>query len=223
MKINWGTGIEMTQRACRMAVILALLLIASTAMSQQYYLYSPKAASAEAKINKADGEILVSEIVIKKGDTLSGISRKFSGKGSYYPQILLFNDIKNPNLIRTGDSLRVPVKKELAGVTESKSRDKLTVKTPTPKNKKEAYITPSTPAYDRSSLAKPTKVDKPVSVDKKSGEQQLFDQAFGAYSSGNCSAAIAMFDKILAANPDSSFAADATLYKADCLLKLSGQ
>ena len=213
----------MTQRACGMALMLALLSIASTAMSQQYYLYSPKEASAEAKANKADGEILVSEIVIKKGDTLSGISRKFSGKGSYYPQILLFNDIKNPNLIRAGASLRVPVKKELAGVTESKSGTKLAVKTVAPKIKKEAAITPSAPAYDSSTLDKPVKVDKPVSVDQKSGEQQLFDQAFGAYSSGNCSAAIAMFDKILAGNPDSSFAADATLYKADCLLKLSGQ
>jgi TolA-binding protein len=66
-------------------------------------------------------------------------------------------------------------------------------------------------------------VENPVSVDQKPGEQQLFDQAFSAYSSGNCTAAIAMFDKILTANPDSSFAADVTLYKADCLLKLSGQ
>jgi LysM repeat protein len=223
MKINWGTGTEMTQRACGMAIILALLSIASTAMSQQYYLYSPKEASTEAKANKANGEILVSEIVIKKGDTLSGISRKFSGKGSYYPQILLFNDIKNPNLIRTGDSLRVPVKKEFAGVTESKSRTKLTVKKSVPENKKKVAITPSSPASDTIISVKPVKIEKPVSAVQKTDEQQLFDKAFNAYSSGNCVAAIAMFDKILSANPDNSFAADATLYKADCLLKMSGQ
>ncbi len=210
----------MTQRACGMALILALLSIASTAMSQQYYLYSPKEASVEAKANKTDREILVSEIVIKKGDTLSGISRKYSGKGSYFPQILLFNEIMNPNLIRAGALLRVPVKRNLAVVTELKSRVKLTAKTSTPK---EAAITPSAPVYGSNTMVKPVKVEKPVSADQKTGEQQLFDQAFGAFSSGNCSAAIAIFDKILAANPDSSFAADASLYKADCLLKMSGQ
>jgi len=213
----------MTQRACGMAVILALLSIATTAMSQQYYLYSPKEASAEAKANKADGEILVTEIVIKKGDTLSGLSRKFNGKGSYYPQILLFNDIKNPNLIFTGASIRVPVKKVLAEVAVSKSGTKLTVKTSTPKNKKETTVTRSAPVYESSTLVQPVTVKKPASIDQKNKEQQLFDQAFGVYNSGNCVSAIAMFDKILAANPDSSFAADASLYKADCLLKLSGQ
>ncbi len=223
MKINLGTGTEMTQRACGMAVVLALLSIASTAMSQQYYLYSPKEASAEARANKADGDILVSEIVIKKGDTLSGLSRKFSGKGSYYPQILLFNNIKNPNLIFTGDSLRVPVTKDAPGVIESKSRAKLMVKASTQKSKKEAAIKPPASVIDSSTLVKPVKVDKPVFVDRKNGEQQLFDQAFGAYSSGNCASAIAMFDKLLTANPDTLFAADATLYKADCLLKMSRQ
>lgn len=210
----------MTQRACGMTVILALLLIASTAMSQQYYLYSPKAASAEAKINKADGEILVSEIVIKKGDTLSGISRKFSGKGSYYPQILLFNDIKNPNLIRTGNLLRVPVKKELAGAAESKSTVKLTSKVSSPKIQTEK-AKPQSGSVSESKAS--VKADKPVAAAQSSVEQQLFEQAFGAYNTGDCRAAIAKFDQILTANPNSPFAADASLYKADCLLKLSSQ
>ncbi len=62
--------------------------------------------------------ILVQEIEVRKGDTLYDLSRKFSGHGMYFPQILLFNSIKNPNLIRTGDTLRIPVSKREANVSE---------------------------------------------------------------------------------------------------------
>jgi len=223
MKINWGTGTEMTQRVCGIAVILALLSVASTAMCQQYYIYSPKAVSAEARSNKADGEILVSEIVVKKGDTLSGISRKFSGKAFYYPQILLFNDIKNPNLIYTGDTIRIPVKTELAVGTESKSGAKLSGKASAAKPKKQKSTTQITTASDSSTQVKSANVGKPVSKDQTPSEQQLFNQAFVAYNLSDCRAAIAKFDQLLKTNPDSQFAADANLYKADCLLKLSGQ
>lgn len=101
----------MTRNACSSMVALMLISLAAPVLGQQYYLYSPKAIGAEAKVQPQDG-VLVQEIPIQKGDTLSGISRKFSGKGHYYPQILLFNDIKNPNLIYTGDNLKVPVGKQ---------------------------------------------------------------------------------------------------------------
>ena len=58
--------------------------------------------------------VLVQEIEIKKGDTLSGLSRKYSGRGMYFPQILLFNSIKNPNLIYSGNKLRIPVTRKEA-------------------------------------------------------------------------------------------------------------
>ena len=39
--------------------------------------------------------------VVKKGDTLWGISSKYLGSGAKYPQIVSENNIKNPNLIST--------------------------------------------------------------------------------------------------------------------------
>ncbi|MFZ4855928.1 MAG: LysM peptidoglycan-binding domain-containing protein [Desulfuromonadaceae bacterium] len=53
--------------------------------------------------------IIVQEIDVQKGDTLYDISRKFSGRGMYFPQILLFNTIHNPNLIYPGSKLKVPI------------------------------------------------------------------------------------------------------------------
>ena len=124
MKINWGTGTKMTRRASGLVVFAALFSFTLPAIGQQYYLYSPKAADSETRVNYSNREILVSEILVKKGDTLSGISKKYSGKGSYYPQILLFNSIRNPNLIRIGESIRVPLKKASVGsaVTGSKKK-----------------------------------------------------------------------------------------------------
>lgn len=46
--------------------------------------------------------------VIKKGDTLSYICRKFYGKASLYPKLAKYNKIKNPNLIYTGNTIKIP-------------------------------------------------------------------------------------------------------------------
>src|SRR6185369_7058551 len=108
MKFNWGTGTDMTRRACGTAAALLLFSLVSPALGQEYLLYSPKPLAPEETAQAKDG-VLVREVPVQSGDTLSGISRRFSGHGSYYPQILLFNDIKNPNLIYAGDTLKVPV------------------------------------------------------------------------------------------------------------------
>src|SRR6185369_9508206 len=129
MKINWGTGTDMTRRACGTAVAILLLAFVPAAWSQQYFLYSPKPASPDEKVQKKDG-VLVQEVPVQKGDTLSGLSRKFSGHGSYFSQILLFNDIKNPNLIYAGKTLRVPVSKTQV--------DEKVSTAPAPKQKKAA-------------------------------------------------------------------------------------
>lgn len=48
--------------------------------------------------------------IIKPGDTLSAISRKFYGNASLYTKLAVFNNIKNPNLIYAGKTLRIPDK-----------------------------------------------------------------------------------------------------------------
>jgi LysM repeat protein len=96
------------------ALIICMVL---PAWGQQYLLYVPQPVISGQKAPSQNG-ILVQEIEIRKGDTLYDLSRKFSGRGMYFPQILLFNSIKNPDLIRAGDTLRVPVSKHEANDTE---------------------------------------------------------------------------------------------------------
>ena len=80
---------------------------------QKYLLYAPQPVTTKQVSSVPEG-ILVQEINVKKGDTLYDISRKFSGHGTYFPQILLFNSIQNPNLIYPGNKLKVPLSKHVS-------------------------------------------------------------------------------------------------------------
>jgi len=272
MKINWGIGTDMTRRACGTAVALLLLVLAPAAWSQQYFLYSPTAIGPEDKVPAKDG-VLVREMLVQKGDTLSGLSRRFSGHGSYYSQILLFNDIRDPDLIYAGKTIRVPVSKGQV--------DEKTSMAPTPRKKKAAYpvaavgkgqaVTPLTPAKKSVSgktATEPTteislsdlkRIDagkqkkrearkpkaalvrksapvaeapfaaapvaeelRPTGVEAASG-QKLFERAVKSYKQEDCRVALELFERFLSENPNSPLAADASLYKAECYLKLSSQ
>lgn len=46
--------------------------------------------------------------VVKRGDTLWGISKRFYGRGDFYHTIARDNNIKNPNLIYPGQALVIP-------------------------------------------------------------------------------------------------------------------
>lgn len=56
-----------------------------------------------------------SSYTIQKGDTLGSICRKFYGDASLYPKLAAANGIKNPNLIITGQTLKMPEKSQLTG------------------------------------------------------------------------------------------------------------
>ena len=98
----------------RRTILFALCICMVPPAWGQQYLYAPQPVPSGQKASPQDG-VLVQEIEIQKGDTLYALSRKFSGRGMYFPQILLFNSIKNPNLIYTGDILKVPVTQKEAG------------------------------------------------------------------------------------------------------------
>jgi LysM repeat protein len=225
----------MTHRVVGMVVMVALLAGATPGWSQQYYLYVPRPVAAEEKVQKKDG-ILVKEVEVRKGDTLYGISRRFSGRGSYYPQILLFNDIKNPNLIYTGHVLKIPV-----------SRSAATERTVKPHLQSRAPLVPS---VEPAAAVPAGDVNKGVAEDKKrdlkqkaaapagtqakateppatpaaaSSEQMLFERAIKAYQQDDIRTAVELFDRFLAEYPSSALAADASLYKAECYLKQSRQ
>lgn len=68
-----------------------------------------KARSATIAVVKADS------YTIRKGDTLSSICRKFYGDTSLYSKLAEINNIKNPNLIITGRTLKIPDKIQLTG------------------------------------------------------------------------------------------------------------
>lgn len=114
---------------CSHSITIVALIICTSlpASAQQYLLYKPQPAPSGIDTAAQDG-ILVQEIEIRKGDTLYDLSRKFSGRGMYFPQILLFNSIKNPNLIYAGDSLKVPLVQKT--ITDSNRTVTTPAKTP---------------------------------------------------------------------------------------------
>lgn len=48
------------------------------------------------------------EHTVVSGDTLYYIARKYYGNGSYYQKLADFNNIKNPNIIRDGQKIKIP-------------------------------------------------------------------------------------------------------------------
>lgn len=207
----------MTHRVSGMVLAILLLAGVTPGWSQQQYLYAPRPVAAGETVRKSDG-VLVQEVSVKKGDTLSALSRTFSGRGSYYPQILLFNDIKNPDRIYTGDVLRVPVSRR--AVTGQ------TVKTPlqgqaaaATEKKRARKHTAAAPAGTHARGAS----QQPAGAVAASAEQRLFERAIKAYRQDNYRTALQLFERFLAAYPASALAADASLYKAECYLKQSGR
>lgn len=202
---------------CGMVMATFLFVDVHSGWCQQQYLYSPTAVAAESSTQSNDG-ILVQEVVIQRGDTLYKISRRFSGHGFYYPQILLFNDIKDPNKIYPGNVFKVPVARNRiprpADKTPLKSASKGDKTVRGVKTQKSVVAAPSgaqvTPKNQRAALA----------ADATTG---AFEQAVKAYRRDDCRAALDLFDLFLAKNQSSALAADASLYKADCYLRLSNQ
>ena len=191
-------------------LVIALAMVvtgaAAAAAGDGYLLYAPQhAESPRIPGNPADG-ILVKTITIKRGDTLGKISKRYSGKRGYFPQILLFNRIKNPDRIYTGKSLRVPVTRRSALAAQ-------------PADKTDARRT-LPPAAVPQTVSKPAKA--PVSENRDSSGQQLFDSGVSTYKKGNYREALDLFDQFLKTAPGSPLAADAALYRAECYMKLSG-
>lgn len=183
----------------KMPCLLLLLCGAATSWGSDF-LYTPQPAAGES------GEgVLVREVTVKKGDTLSRLSKQFSGRGYYYPQILLFNEIKNPNLIHPGQVVRVPLsRKAMKKHAESKR-----------KNRHQGHVT--TAATESASNT----TVKPVVQAVAHNEKVAYDRALVAFQKGDCTAAIKLFDDFISHYPASTLLPEATLDRAECYLKLS--
>jgi TolA-binding protein len=151
------------------------------------------------ELSGSDG-ILVKRITIRKGDTLTDIAKMHCGKGSYFPQILVFNNIVNPDLIFPGDVLNVPIKKSKALPYKKNSR-------------KAAQKAPAAKA-DASEGKRET-------VSLELDELNSYQDARRKFLAGEYLQAISALDSFLKKYPLSPLAADAALYRADSFLHLA--
>jgi len=187
-------------------IFLSLLLPPlATAETSGYLLYLPANLDL-AESTHQDAGVLVKKILIRPGDTLSGLSRHFNGKAHYYPQILLFNKIANPDRIYAGKELLVPVPSR-----------------------------PSRPRRERAAVGRRSRVGGRVATpsaetalqggakDKEVSGHVLYEQAVSLFISGKYREAIDLFSRFLLKYPASPLASDASLYRADCYLRLSEQ
>lgn len=199
--------------ARRNLLIVTSLLMLSVAGAlpcrcEEMLLYAPKPAAGEqAPADPKDG-VLVTTVTVKRGDTLKNISKKHIGVASWFPQVLVFNTIKNPDLIHPGDKLLVPVR---PGKSPS---------VPAQASRRASHRGAHRATHRAKAAAGHTlHVAKPA----QAGETESFHQARKAYLDRNYQRALELFSSFLKKFPRSGYAADASLYRADCYLHLSAE
>ncbi len=175
----------------RLLLVATILLpTLAVAAADGVQIYRPEAATGQLPATPEEG-ITVKTLTIQKGDSLSKLSRRYAGKGYYFPQILLFNRISNPDLIIAGESLRVPLPPSSAGTTKS-------------------VLSPAAPVAAQSST------DIPAMAEKK-----LFAKAKSQYRKRHYKTALGLFDRYIHEYPDSPQAGNAIFHRGECYLKLS--
>jgi len=182
--------------------LLLLLVAVPASAAEGDLIYRPVPAAGAVPPTPEEG-VLVRTITIRRGDTLSRLAKRYAGKGYYFPQILLFNQIDNPNLIYAGDTLRVPVRRPST----------LAEPLPPPSALESRQEHPDGKPGDSAPSSRQPAV--------ATAGQQLFDRGMAQFRKGRYRAALALFDRYLREYPDSSHAADATFYRGECYLNLS--
>jgi len=186
--------------------LLGLSLGSAPCSGEDFLLYTPKPAAGDQLPSAPDQGVLVKRVTVKRGDTLKKLSREHAGVASWFPQVLLFNTIKNPDLIHTGDQLLVPVR---AGQAAGQGRQKV----------KKRQVSRRT-VHRAKPAARPLTPEMQVA---KPGEKESYQRAQQAYLDGDYQKALDQFSRFLRNFPQSKFAADASLRRADCFLRLSGE
>lgn len=192
----------------RLLTLCSLLLAAPCAFAAQegeLLLYAPQPSTVEAAPAPDQG-VLVKTVIVKRGDTLRKLSRQHLGRAAWFPQVLVFNSIGNPDLIHPGAKLRVPVPTGKAVAKPARvpaKKEKAARRTPRRAPVAAAPATAVTPWQP--------------------GEEELYQQARQAYLSRDYQQALDRFSSFLRRFPQSRFAADAALYRANCYLRMSGE
>jgi LysM repeat protein len=208
MKTNWGTGTDMTRGVLIALVIILAGAISSAAIGDDYYLYKPEKVHTQKIPTPGEG-VLTKTITIRRGDTLSKLSRKFSGRSAFFPQILLFNRIKNPDLIYAGAQLSIPLTRSAALAGEAGEENYNEAETKKPSTRRHAKT------HDKLTTSAPSSNDR--------AGHHLYKRGVAAFAGGHYHNALNIFNEFLATYPNSPDAAEATLYQAECYMKLSGE
>ncbi len=98
-----------TSKLLTLSCLLTVLLAPGLSGGEEFLLYAPKPAAGDQVPASPDEGVLVRSVTVKRGDTLADLARKHIGTASWFPQVLLFNTIKNPDLIYPGEKLLIPV------------------------------------------------------------------------------------------------------------------
>lgn len=256
--------------------LIATLATPAVCGAEEFLLYTPKPAGAEQLPAGPDEGVLVRSITIKRGDTLSGLSRKYLGKGTWYPELLVFNSIKNPDLIYTGRTIRIPVppekgaeaakeaveekpakavkaqhgkrgaKKQAAPAEKAQPEKAAQPEQPAPETKAPEAVPevapPKAPAKAKAkgaskpqqkAQAKQSRAKAATKKPAESAENQVsrtapeemesYRLAKQAYLTGEYQKAMELFSDFLQKYPNSTSSADAALFRADSMMRLSGQ
>jgi LysM repeat protein len=214
-------------RLLTLSCLFTALLAPASSRCEDFLLFAPKPATGDQLPSSPDQGVLVRSVTVKRGDTLADLSRKHIGVGSYFPQVLLFNKIKNPDLIYPGEKLLVPVPPERKStVKKSINGKRHHAGKRTHFRHKHAAERPAVerPAVERPAYGQPAA--GPVKTEVRpfsAGEQDSYRVAKQAYLAGRYQKALDLFGGFLRKFPNSKLAPDASLYQADCLLHLSGE
>lgn len=206
MKTNWGTGTDMARGVTITLVIILVGAVSSASAAEEYYLYKPEKVKTQNIPDPGSG-VLTKNIAIQKGDTLKKLSARYSGRSAFFPQILLFNRIKNPDLIYAGAQLQVPLSQNAS--------------LSAPEKEKPGVIRKRKRATHTSAVRREKRIQSAPIVSGMAGGR-LFKRGVKAFEARDYRQAIDIFDDFLATYPNSPNAADATLYRAECYEKLSG-
>lgn len=191
------------------------------------------------------------EVTVQSGDTLFDISKKYRKEGSLYSETLRFNDMKDPDHIAAGDIIKVPLFMETKGNKKNPVKQKQlksdmigvqkpisTLKKPSAEavslftnNSTSVRMSNQSPApvINKNKVelsSKPTELavpSVPIFSNNSTSKQKLYEQAIRSYRSGDCRTAIQLFGQFLTEQTSSALAADASLFIADCYLRLSGK
>jgi len=194
---------------CALAILLLALPVPADAADPDEVLLIPVPGTADLSAGlkpASQGITVLSRMTIRKGDSLWRIARRTLGRGDYYPLLLAFNAIQNPDLIYEGRSLLLP-----AGTLDRHPAlaSRLSGKTATI-----VFPPPAASTQVEPKAAPPDNEDK-------AEVQAIVELA----SKGDCAGVIAAADRYLARHPRSSRRAAVLLHQAECyrLMLPSGQ